>query len=111
MKGSWGLGGGVPGGDLEADECASEALNAALRGADLSRRLLAFARRQPLQPVRIEINELIGGVVKLLERTLGEEIQITLDLNPDLWSLVLDPAQLESLLTNLATNPRDPIPA
>ena len=99
------------GGDPEADELSNEALSAALRGADLTRRLLAFARRQPLQPARTDVNELIGGIVKLLERTLGEEIQITLDLNPDLWPVVVDPVQLESSLTNLATNARDAMPA
>jgi PAS domain S-box-containing protein len=97
-------------GDPEADEITSEALDAALRGADLTRRLLAFARRQPLQPARTDVNALIAGIIKLLERTLGEEIQITLDLNPDTWPVVVDPAQLESALTNLATNARDAMP-
>jgi PAS domain S-box-containing protein len=94
-------------GDADALELTGEALDAALRGADLTRRLLAFARRQPLQPERADVNELIAGIVKLLERTLGEQIQITLDLNPDTWPVVVDPAQLESALTNLATNARD----
>ena len=98
------------GGDPEPDELSGEALNAALRGADLTRRLLAFARRQPLQPTKTDVNQLIGGTVKLLERTLGEEIQITLDLNPDTWPVVVDAAQLESALTNLATNARDAMP-
>jgi signal transduction histidine kinase len=93
--------------DPDADELCGEALSAALRGADLTRRLLAFARRQPLQPARTDVNELIAGLVKLLERTLGEQIRITLDLQPDTWPVVVDPAQLESALTNLATNARD----
>jgi len=97
-------------GDADADELTGEALDAALRGADLTRRLLAFARRQPLQPTRTDVNRLIAGIVKLLERTLGEEIQITLDLSPDTWPVVVDPAQLESGLTNLATNARDAMP-
>jgi signal transduction histidine kinase len=96
--------------DPDVEEFTGEALAAALRGADLTRRLLAFARRQPLQPARTDVNELIGGIVKLLERTLGEEIQIALDLNPDVWPVVVDPAQLESSLTNLATNARDAMP-
>jgi PAS domain S-box-containing protein len=96
--------------DPDADELGREALNAALRGADLTKRLLAFARRQPLQPARTDVNELIAGIVKLLERTLGEEIQITLDLDPETWPVVVDPAQLESSLTNLATNARDAMP-
>jgi signal transduction histidine kinase len=97
-------------GDPEADELSRDALDAALRGADLTRRLLAFARRQPLAPARTDVNELIAGIVKLLERTLGEEIQITLDLSPDTWPVVVDPAQLESSLANLATNARDAMP-
>ena len=100
----------TPSGNPDADEFTSEALAAAMRGADLTRRLLAFARRQPLEPARVEVNELIGGIVKLLERTLGEDIQITLDLNPDAWPVVVDPTQLESSLTNLATNARDAMP-
>jgi signal transduction histidine kinase len=100
----------IQSGDPAADEFAGEALNAALRGADLTRRLLAFARRQPLQPARTDVNELIGGIVKLLGRTLGEEIEITLDLNPDLWPVVVDRVQLEASLTNLATNARDAMP-
>ena len=66
---------------LDLDELAREALDAALRGADLTRRLLAFARRQPLQPARVDINELIAGISKLLDRTLGKEIEITLELS------------------------------
>jgi PAS domain S-box-containing protein len=97
-------------GDPDAEELSREALDAALRGADLTRRLLAFARRQPLQPAKTDVNELIAGIVKLLERTLGEQIQITLDLNPATWPVVVDPAQLESGLTNLATNARDAMP-
>ncbi len=97
-------------GDPEADELSRDALEAALRGADLTRRLLAFARRQPLAPARTDVNQLIAGIVKLLERTLGEEVQITLDLSPETWPVVVDPAQLESSLANLATNARDAMP-
>ena len=97
-------------GDPDADELTGEALEAALRGADLTRRLLAFARRQPLQPTRTEVNELIAGIVRLLERTLGEQVKITLDLDPDTWPVVIDPVQLESSLANLANNARDAMP-
>jgi PAS domain S-box-containing protein len=96
--------------DPDADELSGEALDAALRGADLTRRLLAFARRQPLQPAPTDVNELITRIFRLLERTLGEQVQITLDLNPDTWPVVVDPAQLEASLTNLATNARDAMP-
>jgi PAS domain S-box-containing protein len=94
----------------EASELVDDALEAALRGADLTQRLLAFARRQPLQPERVAPNDLVAGMVKLFGRTLGESIRITLDLAPDLWATVVDPAQLQASLTNLATNARDAMP-
>ena len=94
----------------EEAELTREALNAAGRGAELIRRLLAFARRQPLQPKRTKLNALIGEITRLLERTLGEEIRITLELDETLWPSTIDPAQLEASLANLATNARDAMP-
>lgn len=94
----------------EAVELRDEALEAALRGADLIRRLLAFARRQPLRPQLVRINELIANLVKLLSRTLGEQVTVTTSLAPDLWQTVIDPIQLEAAITNLATNARDAMP-
>jgi signal transduction histidine kinase len=96
--------------DAEIRELAGDSLEAAIHGADLTQRLLAFARRQPLQPRRIALNELVSGITKLLARTLGENIAITLDLHPSLWPVIADPAQLEAALTNLATNARDAMP-
>jgi PAS domain S-box-containing protein len=95
----------------EAATLVKEALDACLSGAELNRRLLAFARRQPLQPKVVEINGLVGGMAKLLGRTLGEDIEIKLSLASDLWPVEIDPAQLESALTNLAVNARDPMPS
>jgi len=100
----------LPPDDDEADELTREAMAAAMRGAELIRRLLAFARRQPLQPQRTDINTLVAEMTKLLERTLGEDIKITLDLAEGIWPTVIDPAQLESGLANLATNARDAMP-
>jgi PAS domain S-box-containing protein len=94
----------------ELDELAREALDAAFRGADLTRRLLAFARQQPLRPQRVDVNELVYGITRLLRRTIGEDVEISLDLAPDLRPVVVDPAQLEASLTNLATNARDAMP-
>jgi PAS domain S-box-containing protein len=96
--------------EAEAVELRDEALEAALRGADLIRRLLAFARRQPLRPQRVDINELIANLVKLLSRTLGEQVVVTTALAADLWPTVIDPIQLEAAITNLATNARDAMP-
>ena len=96
--------------DAVTDELVRDALDAALRGADLTRRLLAFARRQPLQPERVDINEVIGGIVKLLTRTLGENIAIELALSPNVWPVLIDRAQFEAVIANLATNARDAMP-
>lgn len=93
--------------DPDTEELTRDALDAAFRGADLTRRLLAFARQQPLRPQRVDINELVSGITRLLSRTLGEQIEISLDLSPDVWPIVVDPAQLQASLTNLATNARD----
>ena len=82
----------------------------ALRGADLTRRLLAFARRQPLQPERTDINEVVGAIVRLLTRTLGENIAIELALSPNVWPVQIDRAQFEAVIANLATNARDAMP-
>jgi signal transduction histidine kinase/CheY-like chemotaxis protein len=97
-------------GDTDVRELGGEALEAALRGADLTQRMLAFARRQPLQPRPVDLNALIAELDKLLSRTLGENIEISLDLDPELWPTVVDPSQLDAALTNLATNARDVMP-
>jgi PAS domain S-box-containing protein len=96
--------------DSAGQELATEALDAAVRGAELTRRMLAFARRHPLQPQRIHLNELVGGIVKLLSRVLGENIAIETKLADDIWPVTADSAQLEATLTNLATNARDAMP-
>ncbi len=96
--------------DAESEELTLHALDAALRGADLTRRLLAFARQQPLQPKQVAVNELVSSITGLLSRTLGEQIEISLKLSPDVWPIVVDPAQLDASLTNLATNARDAMP-
>jgi len=95
----------------DAGEIIDEALQASLQGADLNQRLLAFARRQPLQPKRVDLNDLVVGMTKLLSRTLGAHIEITLSIADGLWPLLVDPAQMESALTNLAVNARDAMPS
>jgi PAS domain S-box-containing protein len=96
--------------DPVTDELVRDALESALRGADLTRRLLAFARRQPLQPERVDINEVIGAIVRLLARTLGENISIEMSLSPNVWPVQIDRAQFEAVIANLATNARDAMP-
>ena len=94
----------------EHAELSAAALEAALSGAELTRRLLAFARRQPLKPEEVDANELVSGITKLLARTLGEDIKITLDLDPATKPVFVDRVQLETAITNLANNARDAMP-
>jgi len=94
----------------ELRELVDESLTAAMSGAELTRRLLAFARRQPLKPTHIKLNEVVGGMMRLLGRTLGGNIEIALELAPDTWTVLADPAQIEASLVNLATNARDAMP-
>ena len=95
-------------GDLQ--ELGNEARDAALQGADLTRRLLAFARRQPLQPQLIAINDLVSSHAQLLRRLLGAQVEVRLHLGANVWSAIADPTQLEAAITNLATNARDAMP-
>ena len=96
--------------DPEINELTSEALDAALRGADLTRRLLAFARRQPLQPKHVDVNVLIENIIVLVDRMLNQNIEIRLDLGTDTWPVFADPAQLEAALFNIINNARDAMP-
>jgi signal transduction histidine kinase/ActR/RegA family two-component response regulator len=93
-----------------AKDLCDEARDAALRCADLVRRLLAFARRQPLRPRQIDVNALVENMARLLSRTLGEDVTLTTRPGTELWPVMADPAQLESALTNLANNARDAMP-
>ncbi len=86
------------------------AITSANRAAALTHRLLAFARRQPLDPKSVDVNRLVGGAEELLSRTLGERITLTTDLQDDLWPALSDPNQLESAILNLAINARDAMP-
>jgi PAS domain S-box-containing protein len=100
----------VIGSDGEARMLATEALAAAMRGADLIRRLLAFARQQPLQPERLDAGESVVDIAKLLRRTLGEHVEVVVGVEPDAWPVIADRVQLEAAITNLATNARDAMP-
>ncbi len=80
------------------------------RGAALTQRLLAFARRQPLAPQLVEVNKLVGSMSDLLHRTLGETIDVETVLAAGLWQTKVDPNQLENAILNLAVNARDAMP-
>jgi PAS domain S-box-containing protein len=83
---------------------------AAERGANLTKHLLAFARKQPLQPVEVDVNALVLEAAKLLNPTLGGNIEITPLLAEDAWTALADPNQLTTAVLNLAINARDAMP-
>jgi signal transduction histidine kinase/CheY-like chemotaxis protein len=94
----------------ELHKVAESIATAAERGSDLTRSLLAFARKQPLMPKDIDIAEKILGMEQLLRRTLGEHIECEFRLDPNLWQASVDPGQLASALLNLVLNARDAMP-
>jgi PAS domain S-box-containing protein len=97
-------------GDARLRLVAELTRTAAERGADLTRQLLAFARRQPLDPRATDVHALLAGMHSLLRRTLGEHIEIQRQHGAGLWEARVDPAQLESAILNLCINARDAMP-
>jgi signal transduction histidine kinase/CheY-like chemotaxis protein len=85
----------------------NNAMEGATRAAALTRRLLSFARSEPLLPESVDPTELVSGMSDLLDRTLGERIQVQIDLDPDSWPIHVDAHQLENAIVNLAVNARD----
>jgi signal transduction histidine kinase/CheY-like chemotaxis protein len=83
---------------------------AAERGADLTQRLLAFARKQPLQPREVDVNSLVVEATNLLRPTLGEQIEVQIVLAGDTARALIDPSQLTNAILNLALNARDSMP-
>ena len=86
------------------------AMNSARAGAALTQRLLAFARRKPLNPRPLNVNVLLGGLGDLLNRSLGETIHVEIVAGAGLWRIEADASELESALLNLAVNARDAMP-
>ena len=85
----------------------NNAMEGATRAAALTRRRLSFARSEPLWPERIDPAELVTGMSDLLDRTLGERIQVEIDLEATTWPVYVDPHQLENAIVNLSVNARD----
>ncbi len=88
----------------------SEAIDAARKGAGLTRQMLAFARKQELEPREVKVNDLVSGIAPLIARTIGEQIQLKADLMGGEPLAVIDPSQLESAILNLSINARDAMP-
>ena len=98
-------------GETDIERFIDGAIDGAQRAAELTKRLLAFSRQQPLAPKRISPNRMVRDMSELLTRTLGETIQVETVLGAGLWQVEADPAQLESALLNLAVNARDAMPS
>lgn len=86
-----------------------EIRNAAVRSADLTRQLLAFARKQTIAPRILDLNETVTGMLKMLQRLLGEDIHLRWHPAPDLLQIRMDPSQVDQILANLCVNARDAI--
>ncbi len=86
-----------------------EIQEAAQRSADLTRNLLAFARRQTVAPRVLDLNDTIAGILNMLRRLIGENINLTWTRGNDLWPIEIDPSQVDQILTNLCVNARDAI--
>jgi PAS domain S-box-containing protein len=108
-------------GDLDAEEITEQGRQAmredieqvslaAEKAAHLTHQLLAFARREVVQPAVVDVNDVVGDIEQLLRRTLGEHVEFRTSLATDLRAVLVDPGQLEQILVNLAVNARDAMP-
>ena len=98
-------------GETQLQRYTTFAMNGAARGSALTHQLLAFSRRQPLDPKAISVNNLITAMSEMIRRTLPENIAVETVLAGGLWATYIDPNQLENSLLNLAVNARDAMPA
>jgi PAS domain S-box-containing protein len=86
-----------------------DVLKAAMRSADITRQLLAFARKQTISPKTLDLNETVEGMLKMLRRLIGEDIDLAWQPATNLWPVKMDPAQVDQILVNLCVNARDAI--
>ncbi len=97
-------------GDTDIKRFTDAAMDGARRGATLTSRLLAFARRQPLQPQVLDVNKIIGGMSEMMRRTLGESIALEAVLGGGVWRVHADQSELENAVLNICVNARDAMP-
>ena len=97
-------------GDAKAADRVVKAIAGTERAAKLTRQLLAFARRQPLEPRVVNLGRMMTDMADLLRRTLGERIEVATVIADGLWNTLADPAQIENAVLNLAINARDAMP-
>jgi two-component system, cell cycle sensor histidine kinase and response regulator CckA len=93
-----------------ASDSADDIVSAGRRASDLTRQLLAFARKQVIAPVILDLNEVVRGSEKLLRRVLGEDVALRVELQPGIWNTRCDRGQTEQIILNLAVNARDAMP-
>ncbi|MCE4223262.1 PAS domain S-box protein [Methylobacterium sp. C25] len=94
----------------DVDRYVNAAMGASKRAAALTHRLLAFSRRQTLDPKPTDVNRLVAGMEEMIRRTIGPEIALETVAAAGLWSVMVDPSQLENALLNLCINARDAMP-
>jgi PAS domain S-box-containing protein len=92
-------------------EDVREIKRASQRASDLTGQLLAFARKQVISPRSVVLNQLVANAQRFLQRVLGEHIELSTQLEPELWPIRIDPSQLDQLILNLAVNARDAMPS
>lgn len=97
--------------DALVEETIVPIRNAAERAAALTRQLLVFSRKESISPVAMSANKAISNITRMLRRIVGEDVQLGLSLEPELWPVWIDPGQCEQILVNLVVNARDAMPS
>ncbi len=95
--------------DQPMHSALQEIIKAAQRSADITRQMLAFARKQTIAPKRLDINKTIGGMINMLKRLIGEDIDLAWLPGKTVWPVMIDPGQIDQILVNLCVNARDAI--
>jgi PAS domain S-box-containing protein len=96
--------------DEEIVERMDAAIASIVKASTLIKQLLAFSRMQPVKPVVVDLNDVVGKMEKMMMRLIGEDIELLTDLGADLWNVKIDPAQVEQVIVNLLVNSRDAMP-